>query len=85
MSDKRTAFFIPSEQFDENGYIPSIVVEDEPGHTPLRGGPNGTPWYWGRTYNEAAAVCRKANADKGLSQEDVSTIIGSSMAVTPRD
>lgn len=76
---KRTAFYIPVEQFDENGFIPSLVTEGERGHTPLTGGPGGTPWYWGGTYEEARTVCAKANADKGLSETDVVEIVSSSM------
>ena len=81
----RTAFFVPIGQCDEHGFIPSVVTENEPGHTPMTGGREGTPWYWGKTYEEAQAVAAKANADKGLSHLDVTEIIASSMnAFTPR-
>lgn len=75
----RTAFYIPIDQVDENGFIPSLVTEGEWGHTPMTGGPGGTPWYWGSTYEEAKTVAAKANADNGLSDTDVAEIVASSM------
>ena len=58
----RRCFWIPAEPFDENGWVPSIVIEGEPGHTPLAGnGQCARPWYWGRTYDEARAVCVREN------------------------
>jgi hypothetical protein len=76
----RTAFLVLVDQFDDNGFIPSLVTENEPGHSPLSGGPGGTPWYWGKTYDQARTVCAKANADAGLSPEDVAAIVASSMS-----
>jgi hypothetical protein len=82
---KRTAFYIPVGQFDVNGYIPSLVTENEAGHSPLDGGADGTPWYWGKTFEQAQEFAAKANADKGLSPQDVIDIVASSMASpTPR-
>lgn len=80
---KRTAFFIPVGQCDANGFIPSVVTENEAGHSPMTGGPEGTPWYWGKTYEDATALAAKANADRGLTCDDVVEIIASSMAAFP--
>ena len=76
----RWCFWIPVEQHDANGWIPSVVTEDEYGHVPLTG--NGTaaaPWYWGATYEQACQVCASENARLGLSPADVTAIIASSM------
>jgi hypothetical protein len=81
MTAPRTCFYIPAGQFDENGYIPSLVIEGEPGHAPLTGnGPGSSPWYWGKTYEEAQATAEKANAEKGISPDDAIAIVCSSMA-----
>lgn len=87
MSEKRWCFFIPVDAYDEGrGYVPSVVYEGEPGHSPLRGnGPHAAPWYWGMTYEEAKEVARKANADRGLTDGDVAEIVGSSMAASRED
>ena len=34
---KRHAFYVDETMKAEHGYIPSVVTEDEPGHTPMRG------------------------------------------------
>lgn len=81
----RKCFYIPIEQFDDNGYIPSVVTEGEPGHAPLTGnGKFASPWYWGKTYEAATEFAAKENAFLGLTPEDVLDIIGSSMAMTAR-
>jgi len=79
--DKRTCFYIdPTQTPDEDGYIPSLVTEGEPGHAPLTGGGDfQTPWYWGKTLAEAEATAAKANAEQGLSPRDVIDIVMSSM------
>jgi hypothetical protein len=77
----RQCFYIPVEQFDENGYIPSLVTEGQPGHAPLTGnGPGASPWYWGKTYAEAQRVCAGQNAKRGISPKDAAEIVFSSMA-----
>jgi hypothetical protein len=76
----RWCFYIPSGQFDEHGYIPSVVTEGEPGHAPLRGqGAGASAWYWGKTQEEAEAIAAEANARLGLSPEEALEIILSSM------
>lgn len=81
---RRTCFYIPADGYVEGkGYRVSIVVENESGHFPTGDSPEGgdrMPWYWGKTYEEAKAVCAEQNAKRGLSEEDVFAIITSSMA-----
>lgn len=79
--EKRKCFVILIDQFNERGYIPSVVVEGEPGHSPMIGsGELAEPWYWGTDYEQAKAICRSANEDLGLSCDAVNEIITSSMA-----
>lgn len=76
----RWCYYIPEGQRDEHGYIPSIVTEGEPGHTPLTGnGPCAQPWHWGHTLAEAQATAEAENAKRGLSQLAVLGIVLSSM------
>jgi hypothetical protein len=83
---KRWCFFIPADAYDEGkGYVPSVVYEGEPGHSPLRGdGPHAEPWHWGMTYEQAKEFAQRANAEMGLSKESVAEIVASSMAATRR-
>lgn len=77
----RTCFYIPPDAFVEGkGFIPSIVTENEPGHAPLVGsGDLAQPWYWGLTYEEANAFAAGENERRGLTADDVTEIIASSM------
>jgi len=62
------------------GYVPSRVDWNVLGHWPMTGrGEGSAPWVWGKTLAEAQEVCRKANADMGLSDRDVDRILCSSM------
>lgn len=77
----RTCYWIPVGQYDEHGYMPSVVTEGRPGHVPCTGRPDGgPPWYWGRTYEEAVARCAKENEAIGVSAETAREIIRSSRA-----
>jgi hypothetical protein len=81
----RQCFFIPIDQFDEHGFIPSLVTEGEPGHAPLKGnGTHTSPWYWGKTYEEAKERANEENAKLGVTEKDAADIVLSSMAVTRR-
>lgn len=77
----RQCFIIQVGQCDDAGYIPSLVIEGEPGHQPLSGDPSKlqTPWHWGTTYEAARAECARQNAALGLSEADVIDIVCSSM------
>lgn len=80
MAERRMCFYVPVDQFDENGFIPSLVTEGEPGHSPLRGsGVGSSSWYWGKTYDEAKAAAQRQNERLGLSESDVAEIVASSM------
>jgi hypothetical protein len=78
---KRTCFYIPTDAYvDGKGFIPSVVTEGEPGHAPLAGnGDLAQPWYWGMTYDEAKAHAEAENAKLGLTPDDISDIVLSSM------
>ncbi|WP_431921347.1 hypothetical protein [Nonomuraea jabiensis] len=80
----RKCFYIPPTAFVAGrGYVPSVVVEGEPGHTPLMG--NGTcaePWYWGMTYEAACEEAQRQNARLGISPSDAIEIVASSQAAS---
>lgn len=82
--NQRRCFYVPRGAFEEGkGYVPSMVVENEPGHTPMRGdGPGSSPWYWGMTYEEACKAAEEANAKLGITPEDAIDIVSSSMAAS---
>lgn len=83
--EKRWCFYIPQGQCNENGYIPSVVTEDEPGHAPLVGrGSMSQPWYWGHEYEQACKIARECNLERGLSDDDVDEIVISSVAASCR-
>ncbi len=77
----RQCFVILATQCDEHGYIPSLVVENEAGHSPMTGrGEFATPWYWGKTLDRAEAVCARFNKDRyGISEDTAWRIVASSM------
>lgn len=77
----RKCFYIPTDAFVEGkGFVPSLVTEGEPGHSPLVGnGDFAEPWYWGDTYEKAQAIAAAENAKLGLTPDDVLTIILGSM------
>lgn len=79
----RTAFYVDESMYTPNGYIPSLVTEGEPGHSPMIGsGELSEPWYWGQDIDTAKRIAAKANADKGLSEQDVEDIIHSSIVAS---
>lgn len=83
MAAPRKCFWIPAEPYDENGYVPSLVTEGEPGHAPLTGkGSCAAPWYWGKTYEEAQRVCDKENDKLGVTPREAAEIVLSSMLAT---
>lgn len=84
--DKQHCYAVFHNQFDENGYVPSLITRDEAGHSPMLGnGECSSPWYWGKTFEQAEAVCRRVNECMGLSEQDVAEIIASSMKRRPVD
>lgn len=79
--EPRQCYAIMESQRDEHGYIPSLVTEDESGHSPLRGrGPGSSPWYWGKTYQRAQEICDRQNLTHfGINRRTALKIIASSM------
>ncbi|GAA2471161.1 hypothetical protein [Winogradskya humida] len=78
-TDKRYAFYVDETMRTEYGYVPSIITEDEPDHTPMRGnGTHATPWYWGHDLMAARTIAAQANAALGLTDSDVRAVIMSS-------
>jgi hypothetical protein len=73
----RTCYYIPPEQRDERGFIPSLVTEGEPAHVPFMGnGRCAEPWHWGQTYPQARDLAAELNLkDFGLDQEQVAAIM----------
>lgn len=83
MTKPRQCFIVLRDQFDENGFIPSLVTEGEFGHVPLSGDPTKfqSPWYWGKTFEQAEAFCIKTNRETfGLDETEAANIVASSMA-----
>lgn len=78
----RKCFYIPVEQFDSAGYIPSLVTEGQSGHAPLAGnGAHAEPWHWGKTYEDACKIAEQENARLGVSPADAVEIVLSSMSI----
>lgn len=80
----RKCFFIPTDAHVEGqGFVPSLVTEGEAGHAPLVGsGAFAEPWYWGATYEEACEHAAKENERLGLTPDEVSAIVLSSMGAS---
>lgn len=80
--NKSWCYYVPEDQYDDNGYIPSIVTRGEAGHSPLKGnGEAASPWYWGKTLKEAKVTCAAENAKLGVSPDEALDILMSSMRV----
>lgn len=79
--NKPWCYYVPFEQdvSRHNGYVPSLVVEGEPGHYPMTGSTGReAPWVWGDTYAKAVATCEEVNAQRGISKERAAEIVRSS-------
>lgn len=76
----RQCYFIPAMQDNPHGFIPSLVTEHEAGHSPMTGGPDQEPWYWGKTLKHAEQTCDRVNLKRfGISRNTMHRIVGSSM------
>lgn len=84
---RRWAYVIPDNAYrDENGIVPSLVVEGVAGHFPMLGnGAHASPWYWGKTAAEARAVADATNARRGVSPEDAKAIEASAIGASMRE
>lgn len=83
LSGKRFVYYIPGYQAPDpkRGYIPAIVLEDEPGYWLMTGDPAKLheSWYWGDLAT-ARKIAADRNAKMGYSDTDVARIILASMA-----
>jgi hypothetical protein len=85
LTGKRYCIYVPYDTQVPGGFIPSVVIADEPGHIPLSGqGVGAAPWVWGPTHEDAEAAAKAYNERLGLSDLDVTLIIASSMAASGR-
>ena len=82
---KRFCYYVNPVQdpADHGGYVPSMVTEGEPGHCPLTGDPKKlqSAWVWGKTLEEAEAVCDSQNEKLGITKVEAFKIVGSSMVI----
>lgn len=80
--NKRYCYWINETQTPvEGGFIPSVVIENEAGHTPLAGDPKTcqAPWVWGPTLTDAQRTADQANTELGLTRKQAMDIVTSSM------
>lgn len=83
---KRYCFYVDESMNTPNGYIPSMVTEDEPGHAPMIGnGELSQPWYWGTDIDTARRIARESNHKLGLTDDDVEEIMQSSITASIRE
>lgn len=79
-------YSIEENSRDAEGYIPVVVFEGESGFYPLAGnGACAQPWHWGRSREEADAICAKANAELGIAPEEAARIRDSSLLASLRE
>ena len=81
MYHRRWCYYVPEGQCDEHGYTPSVIIENVPGHFPLRGDPkkHQAPWYWGLTLATARTACENANLGLKVSPKEALKILSSSL------
>ncbi len=84
----RYCYYIPATQdpTPHGGYVPSLVTENDPGHSPMLGrGTGSAPWVWGQTLAEAEATCAAYNREQlKLTEAEVDQIVASSMRASNR-
>lgn len=71
----------PTQDISEHGgFVPSLVIENEPGHRLMLGqGPLAAPWVWGDTIEQAERICDETNAKMGIDAKRAMRIVCSSM------
>ncbi len=85
LTEKRWCYYIPAVQDTDlhGGFVPSLVVENESGHSPMTGATGKeAPWVWGKTLEQAEATARAVNAKRGISERDALMIVASSMGAS---
>jgi hypothetical protein len=72
-TSRRMALFVDETMYEPGqGYVPSAVFENESGHYPLKGSsPTARPWFWGHDLAAARQLAAQANAELGLTDDDV--------------
>ncbi len=78
MSEPRVCYYVPPSQDHKDGYHPSIVKENESGHY-------RTDFNWGPDLLVAQTLAKEVNAEMGLTPEDVTVIIASSMTAESQE
>ncbi len=70
--EKDSLLYSIADQVRRSGFIPSLVTTNESGHQPLiEQSECAEPWHWGKTFEEAKAICNKANQEKfGISPDE---------------
>lgn len=80
-TDPRQVVWVFETSLTEHGYIPSIVTENQPGHSPLSGnGEAAQPWYWGHDLGKAREIAAEYNARMGYDPDAVREVLTSSFA-----
>jgi len=80
---RRYCYYLTPTMLTPDGYLPAIVIEGVPGTTPPSGdAANAQPSWWGHDLAVARKRVQHANARLGLTQQDVRSIVLSSMTAT---
>lgn len=78
--EPRRCFYVDDYRAHPDGIVPVLVVEDEPGYSPMYGETAAGTWHWGATLDEAWEIADKVNAELfGLDRAAANQIVGSSM------
>jgi hypothetical protein len=72
LDGKKFCYYIPASQTPETGFSPVIVVANESGYYE-------TDYRWGNVKSVAEVSCNRLNDALGLTLDDVTWIISSSM------
>lgn len=76
----RWCYYVSEAQRDAQGHIPSLVVENVPGHVPMTGnGEHAAPWHWGLSFEIAQRTCRRVNERRGITLAIADEIVAASM------
>ena len=79
----RRCFFVDRDCRQEGGYVPVLVVIDEPGIRPMIGPrPPDSTWFWGTTLDEAKRIADLVNHEAfGVDADEANQIIAANMAL----
>ena len=79
---KPWCYTIPIEQDIHltGGYVPSLIVEDDPNQYPMLGrGAHSLPWTWGKDLSTALNTCREVNERQHVDMAEHDRIMNSSI------